>query len=160
MQKGEFINYKTSMIADEDPLQGLLLYGLVMVSRVSKWVPPSCSLFVAYRFHIMYRQSPSGPVDPSFRALSRRLKFTVRRHKLYKDSLSLFYEDLGFSRAEDRVVKFTVTNQTPIQRRAVLRKDPKLFMVSFWLLNDCESLSLMDRPILMTRNTKACRAWA
>ena len=27
-----------------------------------------------------------GPVDPSFRALSGRLKFTVRRHKFNKDS--------------------------------------------------------------------------
>jgi len=29
-----------------------------------------------------------GPVDPAFRALSGRLKFTVRRHKFNKDSLS------------------------------------------------------------------------
>ena len=29
-----------------------------------------------------------GPVDPSFPALSGRLKFTVRRHKLNKDALS------------------------------------------------------------------------
>ena len=36
-----------------------------------------------------YRQSPLGPVDPSFRALSGRLKFTVRRHKFNKDSLSM-----------------------------------------------------------------------
>ena len=28
-----------------------------------------------------------GPVDPSFRALSGRLKFAVRRHKFNKDSL-------------------------------------------------------------------------
>ena len=28
-------------------------------------------------------------VDPSIRALSGRLKFTVRRHKFHKDSLSL-----------------------------------------------------------------------
>jgi len=28
-----------------------------------------------------------GPVDPSFRALSGRLEFTVRRHKFNKDSL-------------------------------------------------------------------------
>ena len=31
---------------------------------------------------------PLGPVDPSFRALSGRLNFTVRRHKCNKDSLS------------------------------------------------------------------------
>ena len=37
----------------------------------------------------VYRQSPVGPVDPSFRALSGRLKFTVRRHKFHKDSLSI-----------------------------------------------------------------------
>ena len=30
-----------------------------------------------------------GPVVPSFRALARRLKFTVRRHKFTEDSLSL-----------------------------------------------------------------------
>ena len=30
-----------------------------------------------------------GPVDPSFRALSGRLMFTVRRHKFNKDSVSL-----------------------------------------------------------------------
>ena len=40
-----------------------------------------------YRFYIEYRQSPFGPVDPSFRALSGRLKFTVRRHKFNEDSL-------------------------------------------------------------------------
>ena len=28
-----------------------------------------------------------GPVDPSFRALPGRLKFTIRRHKFNKDSL-------------------------------------------------------------------------
>ena len=33
---------------------------------------------------IVYRQDP---VDPSFRVLSGRLKFTARRHKFNKDSL-------------------------------------------------------------------------
>ena len=33
------------------------------------------------------RAPPVGPVDPSFRALSGRLKFTVRRHKFNKYSL-------------------------------------------------------------------------
>ena len=37
---------------------------------------------------MVYRQSPSGPVDPSFRALSGRLKLKTRRHKFNKDSLS------------------------------------------------------------------------
>ena len=32
--------------------------------------------------------SPLGPVDPSFRTLSGRLKFTVRRHEFNKDSFS------------------------------------------------------------------------
>jgi len=36
----------------------------------------------------VYRQSPLGPVDPSVGALSGRLKFTVRRDKFNKDSLS------------------------------------------------------------------------
>ena len=35
----------------------------------------------------MYRQSLLGPVDPSFRALSERLKFTIRRHQSNKDLL-------------------------------------------------------------------------
>jgi len=35
--------------------------------------------------HVKFLQSV-GPVDPSFRALSERLKFTVRRHKVNKDS--------------------------------------------------------------------------
>ena len=35
----------------------------------------------------MYVQSPSSPVDPSVRALSGRLEFTVRRHKFNEDSL-------------------------------------------------------------------------
>ena len=47
------------------------------------------------RFRVRVRGSPAGkhssrvgPVDPSFRALSGRLKFTVRRNKFNKDSLS------------------------------------------------------------------------
>ena len=38
-----------------------------------------------------WKVSPSlvGPVDPSFRALSGRLKFTVRRHKFNTDSILL-----------------------------------------------------------------------
>ena len=39
-----------------------------------------------------------GPADPSFRALSRRLKFTVRCHKSNKDSLS---PNLGHPRYYD-----------------------------------------------------------
>ena len=34
----------------------------------------------------VHRQSPLGPADPSFRTLSGRLKFMVRRHKFNKDS--------------------------------------------------------------------------
>jgi len=37
----------------------------------------------------VYSQSLSGPVDPSFRALSGRLQFTVRRHSFNEDPLSL-----------------------------------------------------------------------
>ena len=39
------------------------------------------------RLYIVYRLF--GPVDSSFRALSGRLNFTVRRHMSNKDSLSL-----------------------------------------------------------------------
>jgi hypothetical protein len=66
----------------------LLELELVMVSRVAKLVPPACSLFVADRLYIVYRRSPLGSVHPSVRALSGRLKFTVRRHKFNQDSLS------------------------------------------------------------------------
>ena len=40
--------------------------------------------------YILHRVSSSllGPAVPSFRALSGRLKFTVRRHKFNKDYLS------------------------------------------------------------------------
>jgi len=48
----------------------------VQTTAVSAWV------------YIEYRKSYLGPVDPSFRALSGRLKFTVRRHKSIADSLS------------------------------------------------------------------------
>ena len=34
------------------------------------------------------KDSLNGPVDPSFRAISGRLKLTVRRHKFNKYSLS------------------------------------------------------------------------
>ena len=54
--------------------EDVVVLGQVLVVRV-----PHC--------FIVYCQSPLGPVDPSFRALSGRIKFTVRRHKLNKDSL-------------------------------------------------------------------------
>ena len=54
--------------------------------RISKGVH-ICSSIID--FHIVYRQSPLGPVDLSFRALSGRLKFTVRRHK-FNERFSLF----------------------------------------------------------------------
>ena len=43
---------------------------------------------VACRFYIVYRQVFSGPVDPSFRTLSGRIKLTVRRDKFNNDPLS------------------------------------------------------------------------
>ena len=61
----------------------------VTESRLYLVIFPLCSLFVDDRFYIVYRQSPLGPVDPSFRALSGRLNFTVRQHKFNKDSLSV-----------------------------------------------------------------------
>ena len=42
----------------------------------------------ADRLYIVHRRSHLGPVDPSFRALSGSLKFTVRRHKFNEDFLS------------------------------------------------------------------------
>ena len=37
--------------------------------------------------YIVYDRNPLGLVDPSFRALSGRLKLTVRRHEFNTDSL-------------------------------------------------------------------------
>ena len=37
---------------------------------------------------IVYRQSPLGPIDPSFQALFGCLKLTFRRHNFNKDTLS------------------------------------------------------------------------
>ena len=49
-----------------------------------------------------------GPVDPSFRALSGHLKFTVRRQRFNKDSLSLGFRGwgsrLGVCRSDAREV--------------------------------------------------------
>ena len=47
------------------------------------------------RLYIVYRQSPLGPIDPSFRSLSGRLKLTVRRHKFNKDSPSREWSTQG-----------------------------------------------------------------
>ena len=62
--------------------------GVDFLDLSNKHIVPdkSCSLLFAYRFFIIHRQSPLGPVDSSFRALSGRLKLTVRRHKSNKDS--------------------------------------------------------------------------
>ena len=65
---------------------------LVMHARGAFLLEVSASVLkciVAYRFLIVYRQSPLGPVDASFRALSGRFRFTVRRHKFNNDSLPL-----------------------------------------------------------------------
>ena len=55
---------------------------------LSRRVRVSFALQFVCRFLVVHRasSSPLGPVAPSFRALSGRLKFTVRRHKIHKDS--------------------------------------------------------------------------
>ena len=101
----EFIDYKTSMVTDEDPLRGLFFYHdlgfshTLHVLKETRSVPSHQEtrcvqhsmaqrviLNEAYEF--LVSSSLLGPVDPSFRALSGRLKFTVRRHKFNKDILS------------------------------------------------------------------------
>ena len=59
---------------------------------------PSC-----LRFTVCW-SSLLGPVDPSFRALSGRLKFTVRRHELNEDSLTI----RGIGKGLDRTSSFPV----------------------------------------------------
>ena len=48
-------------------------------------------IHAAYALYTVYRQSSIGPVDPLLRALSGRLRFTVRRHTL--NEYSLFMEE-------------------------------------------------------------------
>ena len=43
-----------------------------------------------------------GPVDPSFRALAGRPKFTVRPHKLNKDPLSSWTQAAGAQKMAER----------------------------------------------------------
>ena len=47
----------------------------------------SCEAAGSHERDTPVRRSLLGPADPSFRALSGRLEFTVRRHKFDKDSL-------------------------------------------------------------------------
>ena len=63
--------------------------------------------------YIVDRQSPLGPVDPSFRALSGRLKFTVRHHKFNKDSLS-DYLFLSVFWADNRLLCADVSTVSPL----------------------------------------------
>ena len=67
-------------------LLNALLLSLGPADSVAIVRPPL--LFNAHRFYIVYRQSPLAAVDPAFRALSERIKFTVLRHKFNKDSLA------------------------------------------------------------------------
>ena len=80
------------------------------------------ALDVAYMFYIMYRQSPLGPVDLSFRALPGRLKFKVRRHDSNTDfspareiSSSLFNWSCGNRPGGNPGANSWFLKSTPIQ---------------------------------------------
>ena len=62
---------------------------LVTVPRVSRSCEAQISMVLEPFLGIHLYARLSGPEDPSFRALSGRLKLTVRRHKFNKDSLSV-----------------------------------------------------------------------
>ena len=66
------------------------------VPFVQKPLQTSAYPHSASRFYTVYRQVCVGPVDPSFGALSGRLKFTGRRHKFNKDSLSSRMSRISF----------------------------------------------------------------
>jgi len=68
---------------------GFLMAVFASDGQKSREVSASVLSFIRRR-QVLHRVSSSllGPVHPSFRALSGRLKFMVRRHKLNKDSLS------------------------------------------------------------------------
>jgi hypothetical protein len=61
---------------------------------------------VAARVKVVHRVSSSllGPEDPSFRALSGRIQFTVRRHKLNEDSFSVLIFAIDFCKMTFRTL--------------------------------------------------------
>ena len=84
---------------------------------------------------MVYRQIRLGPTDPSFRALSGRLNFTVRRHKSNKDSLSSTF--LSLTLLETRV-------QFRYRSGSILLLSSLLF--SSLELSDTKSISLKYEP--------------
>ena len=55
-------------------------------------------MFIRRQYNVhRVSSSLSGPVDPSFRALSGRLNFTVRRRKFNKDSFFSFLKAWRFT---------------------------------------------------------------
>jgi len=61
-----------------------------------------------------------GPVDPSFRALSGRRKFTVRRHKFNKDILSAFVSKASeYATCFKQLVSAGLAELTELARRSV-----------------------------------------
>jgi len=70
---------------------------------------PACSCLPDCWIH-PHRSSLSETVDPSFRALSGRLKFTVRRHKFNKDSLSAPTHDSTRTTAPTHAYHETIAN--------------------------------------------------
>ena len=80
---------------------------------------PPTTEFVRRR-KVVHRVSSSllGPVDPSLRALYGRLKFTVRRHKFNKDSLSFRDEGVNhFSVAKPDASHRTGPSSRPASRK-------------------------------------------
>ena len=65
----------------------IYLYTYACTLRLSAWARSLSPLTRLFSDPCL-ESSLLGPVDPSFRALSGRLKFTVRRHKFDKHSLS------------------------------------------------------------------------
>jgi len=67
--------------------------------------------------------SLSGPVDPSFRALSGRLKFTVRLHKFNKGSLSSVGRVLLIEPGVEQVLVWSFSLETTHEPTALLCLD-------------------------------------
>jgi hypothetical protein len=62
-----------------------------------------------------------GPVDPSLRAFSGRLKFTIRRHKCNKDSLTITCDHPRAETSPDLQMRGWLSKRALTSRSAGLR---------------------------------------
>ena len=83
-----------------------------------------------YSFYTVYRQSPLGPIEPSFRALSGRLKFTVRRHQFNKEFLSKPHRSYNLPPEVNHIgVELTIISHQRVNTEPLRSKESKLTLL-------------------------------